>query len=170
MMKKAALLTVSLLALAGCESTPDFNDAQYWQRVDSTSALFLQGPKAQQTLHENISTCVATVNELTNLGSLKEAIPRDLEHPDESELNNHDTPRRKGYRYAEHLEYTDFETCMYSKGWERVDHLPYDVAERSRDTYIETIIGKDEYKKPSGSSGKTSIKARERDPYKDLNE
>lgn len=51
-----------------------------------------------------------------------------------------ETPKRDGALRAEYLDYSDFETCMHSKGWERVQHLPYDVAERSRETYIKTIM------------------------------
>ena len=168
-MKRLVLLPLSILTLAACETRPDFNDAQYWQRVDTTSALYMQGPKAQQGLHQDIAGCVNDINELKRLGSIKKAVPRNLEAPDEKKKAEWDTPKRDGYRYAEHLDYTDFETCMHSKGWERVDHLPYDVAERSRGNWLETIIGDEDGYKRSPSDN-TNITPRDRDAYDDLND
>ncbi len=31
---------------------------------------------------------------------------------------------------------------MQAKGWQRMEHVPYDVASRSRQNYIETLTGK----------------------------
>ncbi len=46
-----------ILALSACAYTPPVGQA-YWQRVEDNSALYMVGPKAQQTLDENIATCV----------------------------------------------------------------------------------------------------------------
>ncbi|MEM6780393.1 MAG: hypothetical protein AAF569_00860 [Pseudomonadota bacterium] len=165
-MKKPFILSLSLatLALSATACTgPTFRDAQYWQRMDSTSALYLQGPKAQQGLHQDISRCSAELNELKRLGSLKKAIPADPD--DKNGMVSWDTPNRDGYRYAEHLDYTDFETCMRTKGWERVEHLPYDIADEARDNWVDTIRGDRKRLEPK----ETNIEARERDPYDTLN-
>ena len=75
----------SLLALGLIFSfaTPAFsgvNDrieqsGQYWQRVHTSSALYLRGPKAQQMLNRNIARCVVELRELERLGAVKNAIP-----------------------------------------------------------------------------------------------
>ena len=56
-------------------------------------------------------------------------------------LKKWDTPKRDGYLYAEHFNYTDFEGCMDYKGWERVENLPYERAKFARDDYMETLYG-----------------------------
>lgn len=172
-MKKSLLLSFSVLTLAAplvaCETGPTFRDAQYWQRVDSTSALYLQGPKAQQGLHADISRCTAEINELTRLGSIKNAIPPD---EDDRPIQNWESPKREGYRYSEHLDYTDFETCMHAKGWERVEHLPYDIADRSRDNWIDTIAAGDPKVKRRMEKKEEPPRevVRENDPYNTLND
>ena len=59
-----ALLSLSTLSLAACQVPPKLEDAQYWQRKNATSALYLRGPKAQQTLHQAIANCVTEIDEL----------------------------------------------------------------------------------------------------------
>ncbi len=149
-MKKVtlSLLCVSTLALAACQVTPKLEDAQYWQRKNATSALYLRGPKAQQTLHMDISTCTNEINELERLGPLREALPADTQNGEvpnpntaEGSLKKWETPKRDGALYAEHFDYTDFEGCMDYKGWERVEHLPYAQADRARDDYLDTMYG-----------------------------
>jgi hypothetical protein len=129
-------------------------------------------------LHQDIARCVAQVNELEKLGSIREGVPADLEKPEDSELAKWDTPQKDGYLGADHLDFVDFETCMRDGGWERVEHLPYDVADRARNTWIKTIIGDKDTDddngnvKASGSSGDYDgglRSDRDRDPYKDLN-
>ena len=143
-----ALLAVSCLGVAACQATPELENAQYWQRKNASSALYLRGPKAQQTLHMDIATCTNEINELERLGPLREAIPADTQNGQvpnpntaEGSLRKWETPKRDGALYAEHFDYTDFEGCMDYKGWERVDHLPHEQAERSRDDYLETLYG-----------------------------
>jgi hypothetical protein len=56
---------------------------------------------------------------------------------------------------------------MMHKGWERVAHVPYDVAEESREVYIESILGqKHKYRssKPSGFA------VEKNDDYDNLNQ
>lgn len=142
------LLSFSTLALAACSTTPKMEEAQYWQRKSATSALYMRGPKAQQTLHKNIADCVTEIDELERLGPLREALPADTDkgrvrdpNSAEGKLAKWDSPKRDGYLYAEHFNYTDFEGCMNYKGWERVENLPYDLATKSRADYLETLYG-----------------------------
>ena len=121
----------------------------FWQRVDATSAIWQRGPKAQQLLNRDISRCVTELRELERLNAIRYVTPGELAEdgtvpdPDtpSGSLAQWDTPERDGYLRAEHLPYHDFETCMYAKGWERIEHVPYDVAEEGRENYIEAIIG-----------------------------
>ncbi len=144
----ALLLSFSTLALAACQVPPKLEDAQYWQRKNASSALYLRGPKAQQTLHKDIADCVTEIDELERLGPLREAIPADTNqgqvrdpNSPEGKLADWDTPKRDGYLYAEHFNYTDFEGCMTYKGWERVENLPFDQATKSRHEYLDTLYG-----------------------------
>ena len=146
---KIILLSLPVVALlAACQVPAKLEDAQYWQRKNATSALYLRGPKAQQTLHQDIATCVNEISELERVGPLREIIPADTQNgkvPDpnsaDGRLRNWDSPKRDGYLYAEHFNYTDFEGCMDYKGWERVETLPYERAKISRDEYMETLYG-----------------------------
>jgi hypothetical protein len=148
--KKLTLATLcfSALAVTACEHTPKMEDAQYWQRKNATSALYLRGPKAQQSLHMDIATCTNEISELSRMDALREVMPADTKNgqvPDPNtpsgSLSKWDTPKRDGALYAEHFNYTDFEGCMDYKGWERVENLPYAQADRSRHDYLETIYG-----------------------------
>jgi hypothetical protein len=122
---------------------------QYWQRAETSSAIYQRGPKAQQMLHRDIAKCTYEVRELKRLGALRDATPADPNSlgrvPDpstpEGRLADWDTPERDGYLYAEHADFHDFETCMLAGGWERVEYLPYDVATEARETYIDTMNG-----------------------------
>jgi hypothetical protein len=142
------LLSLSTLSLAACQVPPKLEDAQYWQRKNATSALYLRGPKAQQTLHQDIANCVTEIDELERLGPLREAIPADTQNGQvldpnspNGDLANWDSPKRDGFLYAEHFNYTDFEGCMNYKGWERVENLPYDQLSKSRQEYMDTLYG-----------------------------
>ena len=129
-----SLLSIGTLTACGhYEKEVDMKDAKYWQRKNATSALYLRGPKAQQILHMNISECVSKLKELEKLGEIRKALP--AEYADGGDLSRWDTPKRDGYLYAEHADYHDFETCMDSKGWERVEYLPYDEAAKARYDY-----------------------------------
>lgn len=144
----ALLLSFSTLAVAACQVPPKLEKAQYWQRKSATSALYLRGPKAQQTLHKDIADCVTEIDELERLGPLREALPADTNNgrvrdpnSPEGKMAKWDSPKRDGYMYAEHFNYTDFEGCMDYKGWERVESLPYDRATIARDEYMDTLYG-----------------------------
>ncbi|MEZ5918939.1 MAG: hypothetical protein R3D66_03165 [Alphaproteobacteria bacterium] len=136
----------AILALGACAVGPQkkLEDAQYWQRVSVSESAYLQGPKAQQILNRDISRCVTELRELERLGALKEAIPADMNgrvlDPDAQALHREDTPEREGDLLMEDYEYHDFETCMLTAGWERVTYLPYSVAERAREDYLDAHI------------------------------
>lgn len=154
-----AISCLSVLALSACSGTPKIEEAKYWQRNSASSALYLQGPKAQQMLHQNIATCVNEIKELERLGEIRRAVPANYNSGNEIEtrsasqkdLDHYDTPARDGFLYNEHLDYHDFETCMGAKGWERVEHLPYSEADIARKDYLSRY----------GKKKKTSLGGRE---------
>lgn len=146
-----ALTVVSLAGCFGLRSNKQIliEDGQYWQRSNSSSALYMRGPKAQQILARDISRCVVEVRELTHLHAIKEVSPSD--HAVYNSTNDPDTPagklahweskQRDGYLRAENMPFQDFETCMIHKGWERVEYLPGYLADEARGDYIESIYG-----------------------------
>lgn len=142
----ASCLSVTLVAACGAipNKTPNLEDAKFWQRNSASSALYLRGPKAQQMLHQDISRCVRDISELENLGEIRRAIPSSYNsgNTEDARLSRFDTPVRDGYLYAEHVDYHDFETCMYAKGWERVDYLPTNAADQARQNYLDRVKGK----------------------------
>ncbi|MCB9991037.1 MAG: hypothetical protein H6867_06620 [Rhodospirillales bacterium] len=154
--KYLVLSSALLLSLAACSSDYEPVDEMelrtqphFWQRVDTTDAIYQRGPKAQQMLNRDISRCVTELRELERLSAIRYVTPGEITDYDEvpdptlpsGDLAEWDYPERDGYLRAEHLEYHDFETCMVSKGWERVEHAPYDVADESREIYIDAILG-----------------------------
>lgn len=164
--KKSAplfLVSISVLALAACETTPKMTDAQYWQRKSASSALYLRGPKAQQTLHQDIATCVNEISEFERIAPIRKAIPAETQNgrvPDkllpDGRAAGWDSPKRDGYLYAEHFNYTDFESCMDYKGWERVEALPYAQATQARQDYLKTVHGHQSQNKQNVSAQATS--------------
>jgi hypothetical protein len=130
----------AIVALAGCASGPDIDHGQYWQRINPSESIYQQGPKAQQMLNKDIGRCVVELRELEDLGSIKDAIPTDARgrvlDPDEKKLADWDTPEHDGALFTEHTNYHDFEGCMKAKGWERIKHVPFDVAEHARQNYF----------------------------------
>ncbi len=153
-MKTYSLLALglfSVLIVGACAPGKNINQVggQFWQRVSVSDAAYQQGPKAQQMLNRDISRCVTELRELERVGAVKNAIPVDAQgrtlNPNQQELYDWDTPEREKYLYAEHLDYTDFEGCMMYKGWERIEHAPYDVARKGRENYLRAHVDK-EYK------------------------
>jgi hypothetical protein len=145
--KRSYVLTVSVLAplfvVTACGAPVNKNiefGGQYWQRASVSEAVYQQGPKSQQMLDRDIARCVTELRELERLGAVKNAIPVDMTgrvlDPDDKELEDWDTPEREEHLFAEHSNYHDFESCMLDGGWERVLHVPYDVAEEARDNYV----------------------------------
>ncbi|MFP4387293.1 MAG: hypothetical protein ACLFP8_04545 [Alphaproteobacteria bacterium] len=137
----AFALTFSLPSFA------DVNDdikhkGQYWQRVHSSSALYLRGPKAQQMLNRDIARCVVELRELERLGAIRDAIPEYIDgvvlDDAEARLAGWDTPERDKELFAEHSDYIDFEGCMITKGWERVKFLPFEELQEAHENYLRT--------------------------------
>ncbi len=136
----------AVIALTACTPGKSVDDigGQFWQRVSVSESIYQQGPKAQQMLNRDISRCVVELRELERLGVVKNAIPADFQgrtlDPDELALHDHDTPERNKNLYAEHSDYSDFESCMAERGWERVEHLPFDVARKGRENYLKAHV------------------------------
>ena len=185
--KKSILITscFSALVLAACAETKpyrtaaDLENAKYWQRKNSTSALYLQGPKAQQLLHKDIASCTHEIAELENLGEIRRAVPAhynsgntiEQRTASQEKLDEWDSPDRDGYLYNEHLDYTDFETCMTTKGWERLEFLPITAADRARKDYLDRY-GKNKKNKYGNRENVTTLDpaAQNPPPFKNLNE
>ena len=130
-------------ALAACSPLPPLGQA-YWQRVEDSSALYMTGPKAQQTLDDDIATCVHEVDELVELDALRETMPPDT-HSEyfgalkaSGDLAYYDTPTRYGDKKVDHADFHDYESCMRTKGWERVRYIRYQTLAKSHKTYTDT--------------------------------
>lgn len=152
MTKLTSLLFISAAAIALSACAQDIRheletDAQYWQRVDTTDAIYQRGPKAQQMLFRDIARCTTELKELERLGALRNTIPNDAygqkdpanTNSPEARMADWDSPERQGYLYAEHYPYSDFETCMTYKGWERTNYVNNDTKNRSWNDYIDAI-------------------------------
>jgi len=181
--KVTCLSVLATTMLAGCGmhavNTHDLEtESHFWQRANASDAIYQRGPKAQQMLHRDISRCVTELRELENLGSIRYNTPgntnRDGSIPNpnspQGQLAQWDTPSRDGFLHYEHMPYHDFETCMTYRGWERLDHVPYDVAKESREVYIDTILGQ-EYRTKTGQRIETPKQASTGDSnFNDLND
>lgn len=168
---------VMALTLAACDTIPrnmELNNAHFWQRAETSSAIYQRGPKAQQMLHRDIARCTTSVRELKRLGTIRGATPADADRggavPDPNtsagRLASWDTPSRDGYLLTEHTDYHDFETCMMTAGWERVEYMPHEQAEQARDVYIETITGQ----RRRTESGELNREIKQQGPYDGLNQ
>ncbi|MEZ5813165.1 MAG: hypothetical protein R3E13_00320 [Alphaproteobacteria bacterium] len=169
---------IAVLALTACSSqTIDDVGGQFWQRSSVSEAIYQQGPKAQQMLNRDISRCVVELRELERLGTLKNAIPTDLRgrtlDPNEQALYDWDAPERDKHLYAEHSDYADFESCMAERGWERVEHTPFDVSRKGRENYLRAHVDKefesDELKRKR-SKGRSRPSTNEEGDFGNLNE
>ncbi len=137
----AATVSFSFTANAATINERIEQSGQYWQRIHTSSALYLRGPKAQQMLNRDIARCVVELRELERLGSVRDPIPEYaaglILSEDEARIAGWDTPERDEQLFVEHAEYTDFEGCMLYRGWERIKYVPYDVEEQARENYLE---------------------------------
>ncbi len=169
MTRSIAILGVSVLVLSACAQKPQgtLERADYWQRGETSSALHLQGPKAQQQLHIDIATCTNEINEIRRLEQVRASIP--ASEASAGTLEDWDTPERDGYLYAEHHQYHDFETCMQFKGWQRAAYLPYTEVDKANRDYIEN---KGKRGKMGERENVTSVhvKAQNPKPYDNLNQ
>ena len=143
----------------------------YWQRVDTTSAIWTQGPKAQQMLNRDISTCVAELSELVRLGEIKSAVPAnptDVASADSDARKNlmaFETPDRDGALLSSAQTYTDFESCMHVKGWERTMNVGGSTADRAATAYIGNHVQLKKFLSTTTKSMPTTT----RRPYSNLN-
>lgn len=117
------------------------NAADYWQRSDSVSQLYMTGPKAQHQLNIDIASCVAQVKELVRLGSISRATPPSgiAMAPDLRE--GWTSPTRDGPLYIEYTNFQDFDGCMRHQGWERVNFVKPVTAINASRNYTTTILG-----------------------------
>lgn len=167
-MKYTSLLMLSafsVLALSACGTGMEReleDNARYWQRKDTTDAIYQQGPKAQQMLFQDIANCTATIKELKQLNAIRNDIPEDTFDstgmrikPDshEGRMAKLDNPPRQGYMRTEYYDYSDFEGCMTYKGWERVKYNNFKTVDRARADYIETL-GIERYRTEAGERNK----------------
>lgn len=141
---KASILALGgIVALAACSPLPPLAQA-YWQRVEDNSALYMTGPKAQQRLDDDIALCVHEVDELVEIDALRETLPPDTHSEYHKALNSsgdlayYDTPTRYGNKKVAHSDFHDYESCMRSRGWERVKFVRYQTMAKSNKTYTET--------------------------------
>lgn len=139
----ATLISTLLLGACAGEISPEEvrRQGEYWQRSDSTSSLYMRGPKAQHQLNSDIAHCVSSTKELQRLGSIREASPPDSLAMTGSMKSNWDSPPGDGPMHSEYMEYHDFETCMVYNGWERVDYVAPVIAQRAANNYSETVLG-----------------------------
>lgn len=147
---RAFLLGISVLSLSGCYGMVEEikMNGRYWQRIDTTDAIYQRGPKAQQMLFQDQANCTATLNEMQRLGAIRNSVPgetfdKDYSHVDpdgpQGRMANYESPARNGYLRLENYDFHDFETCMTHKGWERTKYASYETRERARDDYLDAI-------------------------------
>jgi hypothetical protein len=147
--------------LTACTHKP--KDPDYWRREASHSALYLQGPKAQQQLEQSISQCVHEVLELAKLEAVRESVPpvldptKTLSQRDVTlgmdGLPRWNTPERLKALRVEHTEYHDFEGCMRHHGWQRVEFVDPTVKATAKDIYRDTAIVFGKGDKPMATVG-----------------
>jgi hypothetical protein len=148
-------------------------NGDYWQRTDATSAIWMQGIKAQQSLNRDIARCVTELQELVRLGEIKSIYPKDAPAPGaassdaQKNLNTWDQPDRDGVLLTEGAGYHDFESCMVAKGWERVMFVGGDVAYKGATNYMQNHV---DYEQSMQSSYKAPPKSQAQGPYKGLND
>lgn len=150
---RASTLLLALCAtsmLAACSSTTSTSrptekqireHADYWQRAETTSALYLTGPKAQYVLNGDIASCVAEVKELVRLGSIRDAEPPRNIGMEPGLARGWTSPTRNGPLYTEYRDFSDFDGCMRSKGWERTNFVRPAQANAAASNYSQTILG-----------------------------
>ncbi len=141
---KFSMVSVFSAGLLTACQYPANHSTAYWQRIDTHSALYLTGPKAQQQLEQDTATCVREVDELVRLRALRETTPPNTHHEyhealkESGDLAAFDTPEYKGDIHVDHSDYYDFESCMRSKGWERIRALRYAPGARAHQNYQDT--------------------------------
>lgn len=158
---KMLVIAGGVMLVSACQYTPPTGNA-YWQRVEDSSALWMTGPKAQQQLDQDIAGCVREVDELVELGALRETTPPDT-HSEyhralkaSGALDYYDTPTRLGNHKVSHTDFHDYESCMRHRGWERVSFIRYQTARQSQEVYKNT-----QEIRTWGVSGEAAVKKQE---------
>lgn len=162
-MKRLVLVTCATALLAGCASSSSSSSssssanaekqraaitkqvrerADYWQRNEAVGAQYLTGPKAQHELNKDIASCVAEVRELVRLGSIREATPPQGVALQPGMREGWTSVTRDGPLYKEYTDFQDFDGCMVSKGWERVDYVRPVAANAAAGNFVTTILGR----------------------------
>lgn len=142
-MNKLSILSLSLVLIAGLTACSPYyakKKANYWQRVDARSALYMQGAKAQQSLEQDMASCVVEIEELVRLGAVRKSLPEGEDQgaydiPEQKTDPYWNVPQRFGHRYVDHSQYHDFDSCMRYKGWRRVSYNDPATIDLSLDTY-----------------------------------
>lgn len=139
---RTVAVSVSLLALNACAANKEYH---YWQKSDPTSAIYLNGPKAQQMLEEDIATCVHEIIELDKLQAVRDgkgqpaALANNFSQKAEAEslskLPGYDVPEYIRALRVEHRNFQDFDGCMRYNGWTRVKYVSPETEARSRAIY-----------------------------------
>lgn len=167
---------IAVLLVAACGYHPSLSDAQYWQRAETHSALYMQGAKAQQALEEDIAACVKEIEELVRLGAVRHELPagesneRAYSIPVGQRDAYWNVPQRFGYRYVDHSQYHDFDSCMRFKGWKRVAYNSYETLELSNDTYQKLRNDRMGFKARSQKEGSAAYKGEPGANYDHLND
>ena len=111
----------------------DYPAQQYWQRSNTSQSIYMHGPKAQQILHRDIQNCVFELKELERLHELKDPIPTTfdgyLKEADPETLYRIQGREGGVALLSGSNDYSNFDGCMYAKGWERIKNLPYSVTD-----------------------------------------
>lgn len=137
-MRKSLLLLTTMLAVSGCTIKHKPTGEDYWQRIDSASALYLTGPKAQQILEQDIAGCVREIDELVRLEAVREDTPPEtrteyLKALEAARDDAHwDSPSHLRDLRVDHRDFHDFDSCMKFKGWERVAYVRYPASQEAQ--------------------------------------
>lgn len=135
-MSKMFRLTASIFVsatlacgLGGCAQQPAAE--QFWQRTNPSQSIYMHGAKAQQMLQRDIQNCVNELTELERLHQLDDPIPTtfdgSLKEADPSTLYTIKVQGGDTALFNGASDYTNFDGCMYAKGWERIKSLPYNT-------------------------------------------
>lgn len=153
-MKQLVFILCAALLLTGCSSNKSTSaigitkeekrvraSGDYWQRSDDVSALYMTGPKAQHLLNKDIAACVAETRELVRLGSIGQAQAPSGVGMDPSMRQGWQSPTRDGPLYTEYTDFQDFDGCMKTKGWSRVDYVRPGIAQGAARNFTTTVLG-----------------------------
>ncbi len=120
---KIAILCALTVAITSCTSV--YPDEQYWQRTNTSQLAFMRGPKANQILQQNIRNCVNELEELERLNEIENPIQKSYNDriipTDPMALEGDNNTALLAGQYS----YKNFDGCMYAKGWERTQFVPY---------------------------------------------